>query len=663
MSTFDGFIHEFPDIRVDFFRLLDRPPALVYFLSHVHSDHLAGLDTFRSPFIYCSAATRAILLRLKKTACRLNYAKGILENPRMQVYKHLEKVLKPIPLDTPTVIELRPSQFIRVTLLDANHCIGAVMFLFEADGKAVLYTGDMRCEARLITTITQNPSMIEYSSGLKTLDKIYLDTSILKDYRLPTKAEGLCELIDKVSKYPENTLFHFSAWTYGYEEVWIALSKALNTKIHVDQYKMDVYRSLATKANDNRWATQTHLAKEAPFLVGFTCGNNQQKGCLTLDNSVRLHSCEKDSGCTVVETGPVVWIQPIVTHLKDGKDVMEVGLGGGGDDLEQGTALSPNDILSLFHELGKDEHKSPMVTELLQKLNTLKGLLTSGRDVSLDIDIPDTADDTSQLVAILASLVRKLEAMQNPIAKDQQQGNSKSPLPNIIRFPYSRHSSLPELRSFVHAFKPKDIWPCTFEPRSWFEQGVTIGGLFGDCCSGGDFSHDAVMAAIFETLGLRHEDEEEQSTQQTACSRLELSSPVTPSVNRIDPSITMSAVVTSPQSWKGALVNPTSALQPSEALFTIPSEDQPNQCNLTSMPDVVPEKHPHQPSHDMSNPGDESDFQDNSQTYSIPDRAFAARRQAFRAAQANLAGDMWEQIHLISTTDHHSYLEKDLGSD
>ena len=44
MSTFDGVVKEFPDIRIDYFRPSNsqsRPP-LAYFLSHVHSDHLVS---------------------------------------------------------------------------------------------------------------------------------------------------------------------------------------------------------------------------------------------------------------------------------------------------------------------------------------------------------------------------------------------------------------------------------------------------------------------------------------------------------------------------------------------------------------------------------------------------------------------------------------------
>lgn len=37
-----------------------------------------------------------------------------------------------------------PGNTIRVTLFDANHCPGSVMFLIEGGGKSVLYTGDIR---------------------------------------------------------------------------------------------------------------------------------------------------------------------------------------------------------------------------------------------------------------------------------------------------------------------------------------------------------------------------------------------------------------------------------------------------------------------------------------------------------------------------------------
>lgn len=73
----------------------------------------------------------------------------------------------------------------------------------------------MRSEPWFINAITRSPSLIEYSSGLKTLDTIYLDTSFIDDIEFPTKYEGISELLRKVLRYPEDTIFHFQAWTYG----------------------------------------------------------------------------------------------------------------------------------------------------------------------------------------------------------------------------------------------------------------------------------------------------------------------------------------------------------------------------------------------------------------------------------------------------------------
>jgi DNA cross-link repair 1C protein len=94
-----------------------------------------------------------------------------------------------------------------------------------------------------------------------------------------------------------------------------------------------VYKSLVSKKVDDKFGTQTHASREAPYLVGHTSANNQKDGCLTLDENVRIHSCEKGTPCSFMRRKDIVWIKPIVAHLKAGLDVVEVGLGGGGGDL------------------------------------------------------------------------------------------------------------------------------------------------------------------------------------------------------------------------------------------------------------------------------------------------------------------------------------------
>jgi hypothetical protein len=87
--------------------------------------------------------------------------------------------------------------------------------VFEGDGLAALYTGDVRSEPWFVNYIARSPSLTEYTAGMKTLDCLYLDTSFIGGAVFQTKADGISELLRKVSQYPDKTIFHFQAWTFG----------------------------------------------------------------------------------------------------------------------------------------------------------------------------------------------------------------------------------------------------------------------------------------------------------------------------------------------------------------------------------------------------------------------------------------------------------------
>ena len=235
-----------------------------------------------------------------------------------------------------------------------------------------------------VEALVRKPAVVPYAHGIRRLDTIYLDTTFAAERHnnpaFPTKAEGLAELLGKVAQYPQNTIFHFHAWTFGYEEVWIALANALDSRvshihrssrcrltqseIHVDKYKSRIYQTLALRVDDRatsgkegktgnltKQAYDTYLAPEAAALCGHWCGNNYQPGCLTNDQNVRLHSCEAGTDCKALKSSNVVWITPIITHSANGHDVPEMGAGGGGGDLTQ-------------HELEVDDQET--TEELLQ---------------------------------------------------------------------------------------------------------------------------------------------------------------------------------------------------------------------------------------------------------------------------------------------------------
>lgn len=86
-----------------------------------------------------------------------------------------------------------------------------------------------------MNALARHPVLIPYAAGLQTLDTLYLDTTFAIKSNIygafPSKADGIKELLEKVRRYPEDTIFYLRAWTFGYEDVWQALSAALMSKV------------------------------------------------------------------------------------------------------------------------------------------------------------------------------------------------------------------------------------------------------------------------------------------------------------------------------------------------------------------------------------------------------------------------------------------------
>lgn len=421
----------------------------------------------------------------------------------------MRKLAKALPLDTPTVIELAPGNSVRVTLIDANHCVGAVMFLIEGGGKAVLYTGDIRAEEWWVNSLIQNPVLLPYTLGKQKLDCMYLDTTFAtkrEPYRqFPSKAQGIQELLSKVSDYSDDTIFYFHSWTFGYENVWIALAAFMGSRIHLDDYRANIYGSLSTLDKlqlreagldvsvCNKTLQESGLEiREAPALCGFKNGNHIQPGCLTSQEDVRIHSCERGMGCSVLDrdtSAKIVHIIPIVTRA-NGEEIAELGTGGGKGDLDQKEELESGgmgDVKKLMELCAasiNDEQLLAKVTTLLQQSLLGDGKLDLG--MQLQKQFEDTQHDLSlkTLVSVLSSNILE---------------NSKSEptLNRTIRFPYSRHSSYFELCDLVRAFSPTDIFPCTADETHWTPE-LSMRSLFGSLCSGEIFSHDAVMMELYK---------------------------------------------------------------------------------------------------------------------------------------------------------------------
>jgi DNA cross-link repair 1A protein len=139
------------------------------------------------------------------------------------------KFLHPIPLLTPIVIESRGKP-VTVTAIDANHCPGAVMLLFQVGTRNVLHVGDFRWNRRIMQKCSQlNP----FFSGQSSLDCIYLDTTYCDEkYALPTQDEAIREAIvvasrevDLACRSKQSLLMLFGAYTIGKERIYMYVLK------------------------------------------------------------------------------------------------------------------------------------------------------------------------------------------------------------------------------------------------------------------------------------------------------------------------------------------------------------------------------------------------------------------------------------------------------
>lgn len=107
-------------------------------------------------------------------------------------------------------------------------------------------------------------------------------------------------------------------------------NKELSTNDRATEAELPNVKS--TQGNSDKYSIPA-MASDGPVLIGYKCGNTFIPGSLTKDQTVRLHSCEKGMCQSIENNSNTVWIRPIVTRNRDGAELAEIGIGGGGEDL------------------------------------------------------------------------------------------------------------------------------------------------------------------------------------------------------------------------------------------------------------------------------------------------------------------------------------------
>ncbi|KAK3426330.1 hypothetical protein EUGRSUZ_F02800 [Eucalyptus grandis] len=199
--------------------------SVSYFLSHFHSDHYTGLSpAWSRGVVFCSPTTSRLLIDVLGVPARL-----VVSLP---------------------VGEALSIDGCEVRLVDANHCPGAVMFLFKVPGggggefRRYVHTGDFRFR----DSMRSEPGLGEFVA----CDAIFLDTTYCNPkFVFPSQEESIdyvASVIERVGvenrDSAKNILFLVATYVIGKERILLEVARRCGCKVYVDGRKMAVLRAL-----------------------------------------------------------------------------------------------------------------------------------------------------------------------------------------------------------------------------------------------------------------------------------------------------------------------------------------------------------------------------------------------------------------------------------
>lgn len=259
-----------------------------YFLTHFHSDHYGGITKgWNHGVIYCSLPTANLV------------------HTQLGVDR---QYLHPLPLLTPVMVACHSrGKPVTVTLLDANHCPGAVMFLFQVGQRTIFHVGDFRWNRAMME---QQRPLATFFNGQQRLDELFLDTTYCNSkYDLPTQDLAIEETVtvavrewQNARRHQKRLLMLFGAYTIGKERIYLAVAERLGMKVYVDSRRYRVLSALEWPPERMKLLT-TRPADTCLWVVPLGHINMKK---LPMYLSIKIGTCQHDFDM-VVGFRPTGW--------------------------------------------------------------------------------------------------------------------------------------------------------------------------------------------------------------------------------------------------------------------------------------------------------------------------------------------------------------------
>lgn len=177
MAERSGVVIERTPIVVD--RWVKTEGARLFFLTHAHTDHTQGLHKrWCWGQIFCTEITKKLVQLWYGFPDDMFVILVVGESHRVQ----LDNV---------------GAEYMMVTAFDANHCPGAVMYLFEGYFGTILCTGDFRYSKEL------HDPLASYE-----IDRVFLDNTYLyNQYECPPRTEATQLMLRIIRQHPRHKVY------------------------------------------------------------------------------------------------------------------------------------------------------------------------------------------------------------------------------------------------------------------------------------------------------------------------------------------------------------------------------------------------------------------------------------------------------------------------
>jgi L-ascorbate metabolism protein UlaG (beta-lactamase superfamily) len=484
-----GFLAEYPLIRVDRFTAAPVPlPASLpasaradlplgathfaapafFLLTHTHSDHLCGLEQrgHDAAPIYCSPSARAQLLRYERVRTRAEHIAGAgdVVRPYRSLCETAQQarvrgeraggsgrgrdLLVALPLHTPTLVPYAGRMQVRLTLLDSNHMPGGVIFLVEGERGAVIHTGDLRAEPWYVEALVREPLLRPYIAAQRVSASPAPSASTP---RTPTPQAA-------VWKRESNAASLESTQGDGMLEFHAAYGPLRN--IYIDDEAFSCAFSPVTKADATR--DMLSIMRRFPactrfFLDAWCWGYEELIHAIRREFKSKVHVDRYKHGVYEASSDADAHLPDIVTQ--EAHEAVRF-------HACEKTARCA--LIDTFAEPSLSDSPRPLIVEIKLgdgRISTARGWARARADIEMS------------LAGAAAG---------------------KRAWPRYFGVPYERHSPLPEIRSFVAAFRPLRVTPNTGTLQHWFLMAKTFGAVLAP--GGAEATAEDARGALGEAL-------------------------------------------------------------------------------------------------------------------------------------------------------------------